>query len=217
MSKLRIVLADDHAVVREGLRSLINAQPDMEVVGEAADGVAAYETVEDREPDVLIVDISLPVLCGAEVTERVKKKCPDVKVLALTVHEEKAFLRQILGAGALGYVLKRSAAEELIQAIRTVAEGRVYLDPSMAGQLVGGFVGKYPGPDPEAKALLSDREREVMRDLALGYSNKEIASRMDVSVKTVETYKSRSMEKLGFRTRTDIVRYAVSQGWLAEH
>lgn len=211
MAKLRIFLADDHPVVRAGLRTLINAQDDMEVVGEAADGPAAVEGAVTLRPDVAVLDISMPGLNGIRVTEQILQTCPNLRVLALTVHEDRNYLRQLLAAGAVGYVLKRAAAEELILALRTVVAGGVYLDPALAGQVVTGFVRR---PVPDSQAELSDREEEVLRLLALGYSNKEIAARLELSVKTVETYKSRSLEKLGLSSRADIVRYALQCGWL---
>ena len=139
MTKLRVLLADDHAIVREGLRALVDAQPDMEVVGEAADGRAACEPREALRPDVVVMDVSMPGLSGARATERLKQACPHIKVLALTVHEDRGYLHQLLEAGASGYVLKRAAAEELIHAIRAVAAGGTYLDPAIAGKVVGGL------------------------------------------------------------------------------
>ncbi len=216
MTSLRIFLADDHAVVREGLKSLIDAQPDLEVIGEAGDGVVACELVPGLRPDVVVMDVSMPGMSGARATEHLRQACPGVKVLALTVHEDKGYLRQLLEAGAAGYVLKRAAAEELIRAIRTVAAGGVYLDPALAGTVVGGFVRKPAGKGVSAGADLSDREAEVVRLVAAGHSNKEIAGRLGLSVKTVETYKSRSLEKLGLHSRADLVRYALGRGWLQE-
>jgi len=205
-------LADDHAVVREGLKALINAQSGMTVVGEAADGLAAVALTAELEPDVVVVDVSMPGLNGAQVTVRLREVRPDRKVLALTVHEDTGYLRLLFEAGAAGYVLKRAAAAELVQAIRAVAGGGTYLDPTLAGNVVDGFV--CPPSEQEAKAELSERETEVVRLIALGYSNKEIASQLKVSVKTVETYKTRSMEKLGMRGRVDIVQYAARRGWI---
>jgi DNA-binding NarL/FixJ family response regulator len=215
MSKLRVLLADDHAVVREGLKTLVNAQPDMEVVAEAGDGPGAVELCQQHDPDGAVVDISMPGLNGAEVTARLKRERPDRKVLALTVHEDRGDLWLMLEAGAAGYVLKRAAAAELIQAVRAVAAGGTYLDPSLAGSVVGSYVRTANGETPGG-AELSDREAEVVRAIARGYSNKEIAGRLGLSVKTVETYKTRSLEKLGLRSRVDIVRYAVARGWLAD-
>lgn len=213
---LRVFLADDHAVVREGLKALINAQPGMEVSGEAGDGRAACQQVRDLLPDVAVMDVSMPEMNGAQATAELKRTCPQVKVLALTVHEDKGYLRQLLESGADGYVLKRAAAEELIHAIRTVAAGGVYLDPALAGEVVGGFVRKPTVRGSLEGGELSDREAEVVRLIASGYSNKEIAAQLDLSVKTVETYKTRSMEKLGLRSRVDLVRYALQCGWLRE-
>ena len=214
MTKLRVFLADDHAVVREGLKALVNGQAGMEVVGEAADGQAALEGATALCPDVVVMDISMPGLSGAKATGQLKEACPGVKVLALTAHEDRSYLRQLLQAGAVGYVLKRSAAEALVHAIRTVADGGVYLDPALAGQVASAFVGKRGATDAAPEAELSEREEEVVRLIAQGYSNKEIAARLALSVKTVETYKARSLEKLGLRGRTDLVRYALQRGWL---
>src|SRR6476661_901406 len=159
MSELRVFLVDDHAVVREGLKTLINAQPGMAVVGEAADGRLACERVAALGPDVAVLDVSMPGLTGCQATERLRRECPLVKVLALTVHEDKGYIRQLLAAGAAGYMLKRAAPEELIHAIRVVAAGGVYLDPNMAGEVVGGFVRRDPaGGAPTAGAALSERE-----------------------------------------------------------
>ena len=214
---LRIVLADDHAVVREGLKALVNAQPDMRVVGEADNGEAAWRAARELAPDVLVVDLSMPTLGGAEATTLIRRDCPNVKVLALTVHEEQLYLTQLLRAGASGYVLKRAASAELVRAVRTVARGEIYIDPSVAGTVVEGFLDAQDAADQvAASAVLSDREREVIERIAQGFSNKEIAAELGLSVKTVETYKARVAEKLGLRTRVDIVRYAAQQGWLGE-
>jgi DNA-binding NarL/FixJ family response regulator len=216
MARLRVLLVDDHAVVREGLKALVNAQSDMEVCGEAGDGRTACERAKELLPDVVVMDVSMPQMSGAQATMRLKQECPQVKVLALSVHEDRGYLRQLLEAGASGYVLKRAAAEELIRAVRTVAAGGVYLDPSLAGKVVGGFVRKPSGKGAPASNELSDREEEVVRLTAAGHSNKEIAGRLELSVKTVETYKARSLEKLGLRSRADLVRYALGRGWLQD-
>jgi DNA-binding NarL/FixJ family response regulator len=212
MSKIRVLLADDHAIVREGLKSLVNSQPGMEVVGEAADGTTAVAKTAELDPDVVVVDVSMPGLNGGQVTAQLRETRPDRKVLVLTVHEDRGYLRLLLEAGAAGYVLKRAAAEELVQAIRTVADGRAYLDPALAGGAADNLA--RPVAEREPTAELSERETEVVRLIALGYSNKEIAAQLKVSVKTIETYKTRSMEKLHIRSRVDIVRYAVRRGWL---
>lgn len=211
---LRIVLADDHPVMRDGLRGLLNAEPDMRVVGEASDGEAAYRLTGDLTPDVLVIDLSMPVMGGVQATEIVKGKCPNVKVLALTVHEESLYVRQLLRAGASGYVLKRAAAAELVRAIRVVAGGGTYIDPAVAGQLVDGYLQRKGKEEHTRAEHLSDRERDVLMRIAKGYSNKEIAAELGLSIKTVETYKARMSEKLRLKSRVDIVRYAAQRGWL---
>ena len=211
---VRVVLADDHPVVREGLRLLLMSERDMEVVGEVADGEAACRAARELEPDVLVVDVSMPRLNGIEATKIVRRECPTVHVLALTVHEERAYLTELLRAGATGFVLKRSAAAELVRAVRTVATGDTYIDPSVAGAVVEGYLESSPDTPEMPRDTLSDREREVLLRVAIGYSNKEIAAELGLSVKTVESYKARAAEKLGLKTRVDIVRYAVRQGWL---
>jgi DNA-binding NarL/FixJ family response regulator len=212
---IRILLADDHGVVREGIKALINAQPGMEVVGEAGDGREALDMAAQLDPDVIVTDVSMPAMNGAQLTVELREKRPGQKVVALTVHEDQAYLRQFLEAGAVGYVLKRAAAAELVQAVRAVAAGGTYLDPSLAGGVIRRFVNRRESPGGEAEEL-SDREAEVVRLIALGYSNKEIAARLGLSVKTIETYKSRSMEKLGIHSRVEIVRFAARRGWLTE-
>ena len=215
-NKLRVFLAEDHKVVREGLKGLIDAQDDMEVVGEAADGLAACQRVLALGPDVVIMDLSMPGLGGTEAAERIKQARPDIKVLALTVHEDRTYLKQVLEAGASGYILKRAVAEELIRAVRTVAAGGTYLDPAIAGTLVTRFVHGEQAPAAGRGAELSDREEEVLRLIARGHTTKDIAARLDVSSKTVESYKARSMEKLGLGSRVEIVEYAIRRGWLSE-
>jgi len=211
--KLRLLLVDDHAVVREGLRALLGSDSRFEVVGEAADGLTALSAVERLHPDIVIVDVSLPGMNGTQVTRKLKAMMPDVRLLALTVHEEGGYLRSLMDAGASGYVLKRSAASELLRALEVVGEGGTYLDSSIASQLVGKLSRKSTQTSP---AALSEREQEVVKLVAHGYSNKEIAAKLDVSVKTVETYRYRATEKLGLRSRADLVRYALDQGWLQE-
>lgn len=213
MSELRILLADDHAVVREGLKALILAEPGLELVGEAEDGASACREALRLHPHVVVMDISMPDVNGAEAARRLHETCPDVRVLALTAYADASYVRQLLEAGACGYVLKRAAARVLVEAIRTVAAGGVYLDPHIAGSVVDGFVGARRHA---AASVLSERETEVMRLIAQGYSNKEVAARLEISVKTVETYKTRSMEKLELNSRVDLVRFAVRQGWLTD-
>jgi DNA-binding NarL/FixJ family response regulator len=213
--KLRLLLVDDHAVVREGLRSLLGSDSRFEIIGEAADGPTALSAVDRLHPDVVVMDVSLPGINGAQLTRRLKETQPDVRTLALTVHEEGGYLRSLMDAGASGYVLKRSAASELLRAIEVVGEGGTYLDSSIAGQLVSKLGQRKTALAPSS--ALSEREREVVRYVAHGYSNKEIAGKLDVSVKTVETYRYRATEKLGLHSRADLVRYAIDQGWLSDN
>lgn len=216
MDKLRIFLADDHAVLRDGLKALVNAQPDMEVVGEADNGRTAWQQAKELYPDVVVMDVSMPEMTGAQATKRLKQSCPDIKVLALTAYEDKGYLRHLLEAGASGFLLKRAATDELIQAIRVVAACGAYIDPTLAGKVLSGFMRQSVSNDPLKHNDLSDREAEVLKQIAWGYSNKEIAAHLDISVKTVETYKARLTEKLELKSRTEIVRYAVRQGWMHE-
>ena len=212
MKKLRVFLADDHAIVREGLKLLVNSQPDMAVIGEAGDGATAWREAKALQPDVVVMDVSMPELNGAEATERLKVSCPEVKVVALTGHADEVHVRQLLGAGAAGYVLKRTVSEELTKAIRVVAAGGTFLDPAVAGKIVDSYIS--PRQTETIEANLSPREQEVLLDVARGYTNREIAERLHLSVKTVEGHKGRIMEKLEFQSRADIVRYALQQGWL---
>jgi DNA-binding NarL/FixJ family response regulator len=214
MVKLRVFVADDHPIVRNGLRSHIADQPDMEVVGEAADGAAAVRSVLDSSPDVAVIDVSMPVVSGAEATAQIRRECPAVRVLALSAYEDKGYVHQMLAAGAAGYVVKRAAAEDLVRAIRVVADGGTYLDPAVAGSLVSGLVHVTPR-GPAAASELSDRETEVLQWIARGHPVKQIAASLDLGVRTVETYKARAMEKLGIKSRADVIRYAVQCGWLA--
>jgi DNA-binding NarL/FixJ family response regulator len=216
VTKLRIFLADDHAVLRDGLKALVNAQADMEVIGEADNGRTAWLKVKELLPDVVIMDVSMPELNGVQTTELLKRECPHVKVLALTAYKDKAYLDQLLKVGALGYVLKMSAAEELIEALRVVAVGKVYVDPEIAGKITEGYVRNQFLRGSTRQRELTNREEEVMRLIAQGYANKEIASRLNISVKTVESHKTNVMEKLELKSRTEIVRYAVRQGWLQD-
>jgi DNA-binding NarL/FixJ family response regulator len=217
MAKLRVFLADDHAVLREGLRLLVNSQPDMECIGEAADGHAAVEGVRELLPDVAVLDVSMPELNGLQATERIKQCCPDARILTLTRHTDDGYLQQLLKAGVSGYVLKQSASSVLLTAIRAVASGQTFLDPAITEKVIGGFVAKSLSKGAGVQSELSEREREVLRMIAWGYSNKEIAARLDLSVKTIEVHKANAMRKLGMRSRIDIVRYAILQGWLQDN
>ncbi len=213
MTRLRIALADDHPIVLAGIEALLRATPDIDVVGHAANGLTALDIIEDTQPDVAVIDISLPGLGGIELARQIAQTCPAVRVLALTVHEDQPYLQQMLDAGARGYLLKRSAADELVRAIRAVADGGLFLDPAIAGKcLVSPAEPRLPIP----LANLSPREEDVLRQTAQGMSNKEIATRLEISTKTVETYKARALEKLSLKSRSDIVRYGAGRGWLDE-
>lgn len=217
MSRMRILLADDHAVLRAGLRMLVNAQPDMAVVGEAATGEEAVRLARELGPDVVLMDITMPGMGGIEATARIGRECPQSRVLVLTMHDDPAYLRSVLAAGGSGYVLKRAADTELLSAIRIAHRGEIFLAPSLAGDVVQEVLGRKArraGAEVPGDTL-SEREREVLRLVAQGHTNQEVADRLHLSVKTIETYRSRLMEKLGFKSRADLVRYALSTGLLA--
>jgi len=209
MKKIRVLIVDDHAVLRAGLRTLLNLQPDMEVAGEAAEGLEALERVKRLEPDVVLMDITLPGMEGLEATKRLKKTHPNVKVLILTMHEDRRYLYSALKAGASGYVVKRAADTELIDAIRAAHRGDVFLHPSMARIVAEDYV-----EQGATEQGLSDREREVLRLIAEGCTYKEMAKLLTVSVKTIETYRERIKGKLGLNTRAELVRYALEKGLL---
>jgi DNA-binding NarL/FixJ family response regulator len=215
MSKLRIMLADDHETVREGLKMIVNAQDDMEVVGFAGDGSEAVTKAQELLPDVLVMDISMPKLNGLKATEKINEVCPQVKVLTLSRHADDGYIRELLGAGACAYVLKQSAPTELIHAIRAVAAGGKYIDPKLGAKVMDNY--SHRTARGEVKTNLTDRESEALRLIALGYSNKEIAARLSLSVKTVEVHKANAMRKLNITSRIDLVRYAIFQGWLQDH
>ena len=216
MTRLRVVLADDHELIRAGLRGLIESTEDIEVVGEATTGHEAVARIRELRPDIVVMDLSMPGLDGASATEQVVRDHPDVRVIALTAHDDRENLTRLLQAGASGYVLKRAAADELVRAIRTVSAGGTYVDPAFAGSLLRAAAKPFRSDPSLLTDPLSDREEAVLRRIAWGESNKEIASRLGISTKTVETYKVRITEKLGLKSRTEMVRYAVQRGWLSE-
>jgi two-component system response regulator NreC len=211
---IRILVVDDHAVLRAGLRMLLAAQADMDVVGEAADGEAAVAAAVEARPDVALVDITMPGAGGVRAIERIRAASPRTRVLVLTMHDLPAYVRLALAAGAAGYVVKRAADAELLSAIRAVHQGRTVVDPRLVGQLIPvRHRGREPGAAPASP--LSPRERDVLELVAQGYTNQQIASRFGVSVKTVETHRARLTEKLGLRSRAELVRYALDSGLLA--
>lgn len=212
MSKLRVLIAEDHETVREGLKLILQSQSDVEIVGEVADGQSAVESAKRLLPDVVLMDVSMPKVSGLTATKLLRECCPVVKILALTRHNDGAYLQEMLRAGASGYVLKQSPSAELLRAIREIASGNNYLDPALTAKVMNAYIGR--AIKKSASANVSERELEVLKAVAWGYSNKEIASRLKLSVKTIEAHKANSMKKLDLRSRIDIVRYAVLQGWL---
>ena len=215
MTELRVVLADDHEVVRAGLRALLDASPGIRVVGEASNGLEAIEQARALRPDVVVMDVSMPVLDGAAATEQIVGELPEVRVLALTAMDDRGVLTRLLQAGAAGYVIKRVVANELVRAIRTVASGGTYVDPLLAASLLRRAARSSPSEPTALTDPLSDREEEVLRRVAWGESNREIATNLGISTKTVETYRTRIADKLGLKSRTEIVRYAVHRGWMS--
>ena len=213
-TRLRILLVDDHITVRHGLKLLIDAEPDMGVIAEASDGEAAVQRALQLTPDVIVMDISMPGMNGLVATRKLKQLLPRVAIVTLTRHADDAYLQELLRAGASGYVLKQSAPTELLQAIRAASAGHHYLDSALTARVTAGFLGRQGKREAQPSALVTERESEVLRLIASGYSNKEIAGRLSLSVKTVEAHKANAMRKLDLTGRIDIVKYAVLQGWL---
>jgi DNA-binding NarL/FixJ family response regulator len=211
---LRILLADAHVVVRHGLKLLIDGQADMQVIAEASDGKTAVEWTISLKPDVVVMDISMPGMNGLVATRELRARQSRAAIVTLTRHGDDAYLQELLRAGVSGYVLKQSAPTELLQAIRAAAAGGQYLDSALTARVTAGFLGQQGKRESRPAGTLSARESDVLRSIAAGYSNKEIAARMSLSVKTVEAHKSNAMRKLGLTGRIDIVKYAVLQGWL---
>jgi DNA-binding NarL/FixJ family response regulator len=221
MPKIGILVVDDHAILRAGLRMLINAQPDMEVLGEATDGHEALQKAREMNPDVTLMDITMPKIGGLQALEQLRQVCPQTRVLVLTMHDDPAYARSVLAAGGSGYVVKRAADSDLLAAIRAVHRGRIFVDPTLAGSLVQDLLGMKASTGPTdrstPKSLLSQREREVLLLLAQGYTNQQAAKRMLVSVKTVETHRAHITQKLGLHSRAELTRYALESGLLTPH
>ena len=218
MAKIRVLIVDDHAIVRAGLRMLINPQPDMEVVGEAADGHEALGQAREANPDVLTLDLTMPGGGGLKTLERLRQACPHTRVLVLTMHEEPSYLRAVLAAGGSGYVAKSAVDGELLAAIRSVAQGRTFvtmnLSDSETHQVLGDRAARTASAPRAPVQLLSPREQEVLKLLAQGYTNKEVGTQLYLSVKTIETHRARIVDKLGLRSRADLTRYALEMGLL---
>jgi len=215
LTPIRILLADDHAVLRAGLAALLDARTDMSVIGEAADGAELLTLAEQRQPDLILLDLTMPRLGGLETLPLLRQRVPQARVLILTMHHDEGYLRQALKGGASGYLLKKAADVELIAAIQAVMRGDMYVHPSMTRALLEDVVPPMPTTDEQDLwATLSDREQEVLRLVALGYTSKEIADQLALSVKTVDTYRARGMEKLELRSRAALVRFALANGLL---
>ena len=214
--KIRVMIADDHAILRSGLRLLVNAQTDMEVVSEASDGAIAVQTARETKPDVVLLDLTMPRVGGMKALQAIVQDCHEVRVLVLTMHDDSAYLRSALAAGASGYLLKRAVDAELIAAIRAVHRGGIFIDPRLADILVQDVLAKKGSKARSTRPvnILSRRELQVLGLVARGYTSAEIARRIFVGVKTIETYRSRFVEKLGLRTRSDVIRFAVQMGLL---
>ena len=216
MSKIRILLADDHAILRAGLVRLLSEEPDIEVVGEADNGREAVQKVQELHPDIVLMDIGMPVMNGMEATKQIKKRDNEVKILVLTMHDNEEYLFQVLQAGASGYVLKKAADSDLVNAIHVVNRGDCFLYPSAAKMVVEDYLEKLKhGQEPTSSFdTLTDREREILTLVAEGYTNREIAEALFISVKTVETHKANIMEKLNLHRRAELVHYAIRKGIL---
>jgi len=212
MQKIRVLIADDHTMVRQGIRSLLETRG-LEIIAEAADGREAVRKAKDLEPDVVLIDIGMPIMDGIEATRQIKKKQPDVQVLALTMHDDEEYLFQILKAGGSGYVVKKAAVSELILAIQAASEGKCYLSPSVSKGLVEDYLRRLKDADVDPRyGSLTNREREILKLIAEGYTNQEIADLLFLSIKTIQTHRAHLMEKLGFHDRTELVKYALRKG-----
>jgi len=208
---IKVLIADDHAVVRAGLRALIKSEPSLELIGEASGGHETIELVNKHKPDILVLDISMPDLDGIAVTKSITSELPDVRILILTLHEDKALLREALKLGASGYILKRAAETELITAIQVVMRGDMYVDPSLVHTLVE-IPEKSDNLIPHTRESLTPRELEVLRLIALGYTNRQIGEELSISVRTAEGHRANLSDKLGISSRVELVRYALELG-----
>lgn len=216
VERVGILLVDDHPVMRAGVKALFDEERDIQVIGECDNGIAAVSLARKLQPNVIVMDVSLPQLGGAEATKQIVEAIPTTRVIALSAHEEIAFARLMLSSGAAGYALKRSACDELVRAVRVVAQGGTYVDPAIAGLLMGRG-SRHRSPSGGVPVVsLSEREAEVIRLIAQGHTSREIADTLGLSPRTLETYKARGMAKLNLRTRADLIRYALRCGWLRD-
>ena len=214
MAKARVLLVEDHVIVRQGIKALFSDEPDLEIVGEADDGRAALQSVSELEPDVVLMDISMPGLNGIEATRQIRQNHPEVRVVVLSMHSNEEYVFQVLRAGASGYVLKQSDSSEVLTAIRAALAGGSFLSPPISRTVIDDYVRRAEarGGDEDLE-LLTSREREVLQLLAEGLSNREIAEQLNISIKTVETHRSNMMGKLGVSSKTELVKYALRKGW----
>lgn len=211
MDVVRILLADDHAMLRDGVRMVLEAHPGFEVVGTADNGVEAVALAHSLHPDIAVLDVAMPVLNGLDATREIRAGCPGTEIVILSMHEGEDYLREALRAGAAGYVLKRAAAKELVGAIQAVQRGESYLDPALTRTLISDYVRKVDRTDLPADAL-TERELEVLKLVAEGLTNRQIAARLNISIKTVQSHRANLMDKLDLHDRTELVRYAIRRG-----
>jgi two-component system response regulator NreC len=211
---LRVIIVDDHAVLRTGLRLLLDAESDIEVVGEAENGQQAIPLVQEIKPDIIILDLTMPGLGGLDTMKELRRLFPFCRVLVLTMHKDEGYLRRALAAGAMGYVLKQSDDQELLVALRAVARGEIYVPPALAPGLLGNLIPHPVGTVDSPKDTLSEREEQVIRLVAQGYTSQEVAEQLHLAVTSVETYRSRAMQKLELRGRVQLVQHALQVGWL---
>lgn len=215
--KIHILLADDHTILRAGLKMMLNAQPDMEVVGEAQDGRQVLQEVQRLQPDIILMDITMPDMNGIEATRQIKKLVPEVKVLVLTMHENEEYVFQALRAGASGYMLKEAADTELITALHVIRSGQFYLSPTAQSVMVGDYLQRVrSGEEKDSYSSLTEREREILKLVAEGYTNNQIAERLVISPKTVDTHRTHVMDKLNLHSRAELVKYAMRRGLLED-
>ena len=212
-NKMRVLIVDDHAIVRDGIRAILSLQPDMEVVGEARDGQEAISQAIQLKPDIVIMDLTMPIMGGLEATQRIKSDCPEINIIVLTMHEDEDHFFQMIQVGASGYFVKGGSSEELMSALRTVWQGDVFLYPSMAKRLLGDYLQRVrTGSDKESFFGLTERERDILKLIAQGRSNQEIADLFVISISTVQTHRTHIMAKLGLHSRTELVKFALRRG-----
>lgn len=209
--KIRVLLADDHTILREGIRSLLEDEPDMEVVGEAEDGITVVKFAETLNPDVILMDLAMPLLNGLEATRQIRKNNPQAKILILTMHENEEYIRQVLAAGAMGYILKDAAARELLGAIRSVYKGEVVLSPAITRLIVSDYLRWGDLSTQDTSDGLTDRERQILQLIAEGYTNKQIAEILTISIKTVQAHRLNLMKKLDLHDRGELIKYAIQK------